>query len=68
MLFFWDYRALKESLHFAFQRINNFLFLFMQNYLWSSSMIGMVFGHGVCVCGLGGVYVGCGWGRKLVLH
>jgi len=21
-----------------------------------------------CVCGLGGVYVGCGWGRKLVLH
>ncbi len=22
---------------------------------------------GVCVCGLGGVYVGCGWGKKLVL-
>ncbi len=22
---------------------------------------------GVCVCGLGGVYVGCGWGRKLML-
>ncbi len=21
-----------------------------------------------CVCGLGGVYVGCGWGIKLVLH
>ncbi len=21
-----------------------------------------------CVCGLGGVYMGCGWGRKLVLH
>ncbi len=21
-----------------------------------------------CVCGLGGVYVGCGWGKKLVLH
>jgi hypothetical protein len=22
---------------------------------------------GICVCGLGGVYVGCGWGEKLVL-
>jgi len=22
----------------------------------------------VCVCGLNGVYVGCGWGRKLVLR
>ncbi len=22
----------------------------------------------MCVCGLGGVYVGCGWGKKLVLH
>jgi hypothetical protein len=21
-----------------------------------------------CVCELGGVYVGCGWGKKLVLH
>ncbi len=65
---FMGLQNLNESLHFALQRINNILFLFMQNYLWSSSMIGMVFGYGVCVCGLGGVYEGCGWGRKLVLH
>jgi hypothetical protein len=28
----------------------------------------MAFGCGVCVCGLGVMYVGCGWGNKLVLN
>jgi len=28
----------------------------------------MAFGCSVCVFGLGVVYVGCGWGKKLVLH
>ncbi len=31
-------------------------------------MKGMASSYGVCICRLGGVYVRCGWGRRLVLH
>jgi hypothetical protein len=40
-LFFLGLQNLNDNLHFALQRTNNFFFLFMQTYLWSSSMIGM---------------------------
>jgi hypothetical protein len=66
LIVFLGLQNLNDSLHFALQITNNFFFLFMQNYLWSSSMKGMASHYGACICGLGGVYVGLG--RKLVLH
>lgn len=61
LIVFLGLQNLNDNLHFAFQITNNFFSLFMQNYLWSSSMKGMASRYGVCICGLGGVYVRCGW-------
>ncbi len=55
---FWGLQNLNENLHFAFQTINNFFFLFMQSYLRNFSMTKMVSSYGVCVCGLSGVWLG----------
>jgi hypothetical protein len=40
-IFFLRLQNLNDNLHFALQRTNKLFFLFMQSYLWSSSMIGM---------------------------
>jgi hypothetical protein len=55
-VFFLGLQNLNDSFHFALQRTNNFFFVHVK--LLRSSMIGMGFGCDMCVCGLGGVWLG----------
>jgi hypothetical protein len=63
---FFGLQNLNDNLHF--KELTTWSFCSCTGYLWSSSTTIMTSSYGVCVCGLGKVYVGCGWGKKLVLH
>jgi len=59
---------LNDNLHFALHFELKIVFLFMERLLVELIHNKDGFHCSVCFCGLGGVYVGCAWGRKLVLH
>jgi hypothetical protein len=59
-------KKLNDNLHF--KELTTWSFHSCKGYLWNSSTIGMAFGCGLCVYGFVGLYVGFGWGKKLMLH
>jgi hypothetical protein len=63
---FLGLQNLNENLHL--KELTAWSFYSCKGYLWSSSRIITTSSCGVCICGLGKVYVGCGWGKKLLLH
>jgi hypothetical protein len=69
LLLFLGLQNLNDNLHFALHfELKILSFYFMERLLVELIHNKDGFYCSVCFCGLGGVYVGCGWGRKLVLH
>jgi hypothetical protein len=62
---FGGLQNLNDNLHL--KELTTWSFCSCKGYLWGSSIV-MTSSCSVVVCGLGKVYVGCGWGKKLVLH